>query len=408
MNNNLFNKLKNENFLNYVKRMVGYRISGDFIGTYREWYKIVFKKDYSEDVARRQFYGAKDFILILCKEQEDDLEDLYDKDVNNDSFFTQLQELKIEKQKIRDERIILNQSLKERSRFEFICDEIAIAIKELPNIAIPKELNVIENNKSGILAISDIHYGKEFEIKGLLGEIINSYNIDIFEKRMWKLRDYVLNIIKKENLTNLFIFNLGDFIENILRVSAIQNIKLGMTDSTIAYSYFMINWLNELSKHIRITYMQVSGNHDEARILTGKKGDFPSENMGKIVFQMLKLGLKENKNIKIIENYDDNFIYTNIQGYDILGVHSIGGEKYNAIKDFENVYCKNISILLTGHYHNSNSQNVSIDKEVIGLPSIIGSDDYSIKLRKTSNAGAKLIIIEKDYGIFNSYDIKLK
>ena len=35
-----------------------------------------------------------------------------------------------------------------------------------------------------MLVFGDEHYGAEFELKGLFGEIINSYSPEIFEKRM--------------------------------------------------------------------------------------------------------------------------------------------------------------------------------------------------------------------------------
>lgn len=57
------------------------------------------------------------------------------------------------------------------------------------------------------------HYGVEFEIKGLSGEIINSYNPEIFEDRRYKLLSYTIGLIDEHNLSELHIFSLGDFID---------------------------------------------------------------------------------------------------------------------------------------------------------------------------------------------------
>jgi hypothetical protein len=45
--------------------------------------------------------------------------------------------------------------------------------------------------------------------------------------------------------------------------------------------------------------------------------------------------------------------------------------------------------------------------EYIQTDSIIGIDDYSLKLKKTSNAGAKVMILEENKGRTVTYNIKL-
>ncbi|MNO08903.1 hypothetical protein D3C81_2317920 [compost metagenome] len=47
------------------------------------------------------------------------------------------------------------------------------------------------------------------------------------------------------------------------------------------------------------------------------------------------------------------------------------------------------------------------DIEFIQLQSIIGIDDYSLKIKKTANPGAKAMIIEEGKGRTVTYNIKL-
>ena len=42
-------------------------------------------------------------------------------------------------------------------------------------------------NKEYLLTISDAHFGVEFEIKDLYGNILNAYSPEIFKNRMWDL-----------------------------------------------------------------------------------------------------------------------------------------------------------------------------------------------------------------------------
>ena len=40
---------------------------------------------------------------------------------------------------------------------------------------------------------------------------------------------------------------------------------------------------------VHLPNYQTNGNHDEVRILTGKKGDFACENVGKIIIKIISL-----------------------------------------------------------------------------------------------------------------------
>ena len=98
---------------------------------------------------------------------------------------------------------------------------------------------------------------------------------------------------------------LGDAIDGLLRISQIRSLQMGVVDSIIEYSEFLATWLNELSKYIRIDYYQCGGNHDEIRILTGKKGDFPHENASKLILEFIK-----NEIIKVVPNMCNDVYFT--------------------------------------------------------------------------------------------------
>ena len=78
-----------------------------------------------------------------------------------------------------------------------------------------------------------------------------------------------------------------------------------------------------------------------------------------------------------------------------------------AIKDFSSTYKTNIDILIGGHKHHKDGESVGIESDVVSAPSIIGIDDYSMSLHKTSDPGAMLIVIERGKSITIEYNIKL-
>ena len=63
--------------------------------------------------------------------------------------------------------------------------------------------------------------------------------------------------------------------------------------------------------------------------------------------------------------------------------------------------------MVGGHKHHQDSQNIGIQSDVIGAPSIIGVDDYALSLHKTSDPGATLFVLEKNKGKVLEYNIKL-
>ncbi|MFA6667693.1 MAG: hypothetical protein WCS51_05030, partial [Bacilli bacterium] len=78
-----------------------------------------------------------------------------------------------------------------------------------------------------------------------------------------------------------------------------------------------------------------------------------------------------------------------------------------AVKDFSNVYKTQIDILIAGHKHHSLSENIGVNRDIVGIPSIIGVDDFSLELKKTANAGATIIGIEENKGKVCEENIKL-
>ena len=304
------------------------------------------------------------------------------------------------------EKLEYNRWLREEARDELIREKICNEIRMNNSIVSPQPLIVDKTSRSAVLAFGDEHFSTEFTIYGLYGEIINSYSPEIFEQRMWNLFYQTVDIITKEDLTTLYVFALGDFTDGILRCSQLMKLRYGVVEGTVKYANFISNWLNELTKYVKVKYQMVYGNHSELRMLGQPKGTFKEENTGMFVREMIKTYLENNPNFEIISN-PTGLIFDNIEGFNVLGIHGEVRNMENAIKDFSNTYNTNIQILIGGHMHHYKAETVGVNKEVISVPSIIGIDDFSMSLNKISNPGAVLFCIEENKGITLEYKIKL-
>ena len=96
-----------------------------------------------------------------------------------------------------------------------------------------------------------------------------------------------------------------------------------------------------------------------------------------------------------------------LDAFSSLGCHGETKSMEQAIKDFSRTYRVDIDFMVGGHKHHQNSTNVGIKSDVIAAPSIIGIDDYSLSLNKTSDPGATLFVLEDGVGKTMEYNIKL-
>lgn len=317
-----------------------------------------------------------------------------------------LQQLKKERYKIQTEKLELNRWLRENARDELIVEHICQAIAQLEPLEIPEPIIAENNHRAGILIFGDEHYGTEFTIRGLSNEIINAYNPEIFEDRMWELLNQTIQIIRKENFSKIHVFSMGDFEDGLLRVKQLMQLRYGVVESTVRYAEFIVNWLNELSKYVQVEFQTTSGNHSELRMLGQPKGTFTQENMALVVNAMIRTRLADNPNFTFVEN-PTGLIYAQILDYNICGIHGEVKSMEQAIKDLSHMYRVQFDFLIGGHKHHAKSETIGIHQEVINVPSIIGVDDYSMSIHKTSNAGATFLVLEYGRGKTIEYAIKL-
>lgn len=334
------------------------------------------------------------------------------KQLSGSEYIKQIEEstrkLTAEKIKVQTEKLELNRWRREDARDELIIEKLAEALVGMPEITFPayngNELR--SNRRSAILAFGDEHAGAEFKILGLRGEVINEYSPEIFEERMENLLSETVRIINKENITDLYVFAMGDFTDGVLRVGQLMKLRYGVIEGTVKYANYITYWLNELSKYVTVHYQMVFGNHSELRFFNQKKGSFADENTGLFVREIISTRLLDNPNFDMKIN-PTGLIFDTICGYNILGIHGEVRSMENALKDFSLTYNTPVDILIGGHMHHYKGETVGIDKEVVNVPSVVGIDDFAISLNKTSRPGATLLIIEEGLGISIEYKIKL-
>ena len=331
--------------------------------------------------------------------------------IDNDELIRKLNEkeraIRIERVKLQDEKREYNEWLREQAREEAFEEKVINSIKEcLPHPIKIEKRDITTSKKFGLLNFADCHFGKDFKIYGFDDQIINEYNPEIFYNRMELLLSETISIVKKEDFNSIKVFNLGDALDGFLRHSQAWTLRYGVIDSAIIFGRYIGNWLHELSRYVNVEYYDTFGNHGECRLLDGRKGAHLNDNIEKVVRTCIELINEKNENLQVYYN-KTGFIFTNIAGYNILGIHGEVSDLETALKDYAHVYGVKIDQIVAGHTHHTSFKNTGVRKGVISVGSIVGSDDFSIKIRKTADATASFVVFEEDKGKVCEYTIVL-
>lgn len=343
-----------------------------------------WRKDYA------QYRKWKDFIVTSHVEDDSTLEKITIKKL----------ELQKERNKLSAEKNELNKWIREQARTENLHDKVLDAIERLEPITFPSPTFLYTNvEKRGLVDIADAHFGAQCKIEGMYGETLAEYNVEIFKERMSKLLEHTVQIIEKEKLSHVTVLNLSDSIDGLLHMNQLQLQQLGVTDQVMQFAEYMSQWLNELSKYAEIDYRSVLGNHCESRPLNSQRGELPQENMERLITWFIKARLENNSRVNVFEA--KNLIYFDVLGTKILATHGQDERSLeNSIKDYMMIYDVKVNQLRTGHLHHLNNKVIGMDGirniEHVQVPSICGINEYSLKLKKTSNAGTLITVYDED------------
>ena len=339
----------------------------------------------------------------------------------NDADETLLTKLAIKENRIRKQQVKLstmkneyNKWTRENTRHEMIADAILEGIESLPKIKVDKfKGKKNKDEKVMTLDLADMHFGREGVIHGLKGEVLAEYSNKILIERLYSLANEAVTIAEKENITDLVVFNLGDSIDGLLRLTQLNTLSMGVIDSVMELSEVLAQWLAALSQHFEtINYHSVLGNHAEMRIGGIKSGELKDENLEKIISWFIKERMKSSGLEKRVIVHDAQFIeVVDVLGTNICITHGQNERNLeNSIKDYSMVYGEQIHMLKTGHLHHLNNRTIGMigerNIEYVQSPSICGIDEYSMKLKKTANAGS-LITIFTPKGKYCTYEIIL-
>lgn len=402
-------KRKDETQFEYMKRLTFNRKELGL--SYSQWAKLVADYDCSDDNGRKILYGVRSLLLKLEDELENGLKTEIDSAESVEELIRELEEKKIELQKERVKfqtlRVDLTKTVREESRKELFYEQLLDIVKQ--QALEPPFFNEIDKQggkKEFLQLFADIHYGSTFKIEA------NEYSPEIVKQRFEALLGETIDIITKEGINHLYVANLSDSIQGILRLSDLTLNSITLTEQIYGVVRVVAGYLNELSKYVEITYLQtIDANHSEIRLLGSKSGEIKND-VELLIGQWITDLLANNERVNVVIG-DDTVLDLELCGYQLGLCHGQGVKNFsNYIHNMTMAKRKFYDYFILGHIHHTKLETVSMGSgghtvQMISCPSLVGSCEYSKKLLKMSPAGALLLCFEEGKGKTLTYEITL-
>lgn len=369
-----------ESYISFAQRVTN-AVEDGLIG-YDEWSAALLGAvRYSTENLRRCYQMVAQ---ILQNAENDDIEQVDDKDKLAE-IRAAIDELKAERLKIQTCNLEYNAAQRAEARNDLFNEQIIEAVKRLKPIEPHRPLGIDVPRYDGttaLLAISDLHAGSTFTIKGYYNEVVNEYSYDIMCQRMWSIIDKM----EADDLVfgDLTVAICGDLLENILRESSLVKLREPVVDTAIRLGEFLSHWLVEMSQRLntRINVVTIGGNHDVVRSITSRPS-FEGENLTKIVVELMKLRLADVDWITV-DDYQEVAIKT-IRGTNIMFQHGEDKDIKITLDYFSNLYEIDCDEIICGHLHRPESKAVGItgvgDLTLTRIGSIVGTDTFAKKIR---------------------------
>ena len=347
----------------------------------------------SEAAYRKPYQQSKRFFLANAFGQYKD-EDSYIKELREAK-----QEIRIEKQKLFDERVELNRKLREQARRESFIDLVTDKISNV----IPLKLNytekpLIESNNDIICHITDLHAGI------MIDHWYNKFNMDVLKNRLNIYLSQLFIIQKRHNSENCYIV-IGEIISGLihetLRIEANENV----IQQFINVSSLLSELIAEISNVFNNVYVYVTpGNH--SRVIQNKEHSLRGENFDLLLPYYLKARLQNFSNVFIYDNLKDcDVALFEVRGNKVAASHGDKDEVNTVVQKFTMIFGIKPDIILMGHKH-TNALTTIYDTKIIQSGCVSGSDNYCLD-KRLKNKPEQTISIIDDNGLVCLYDITL-
>lgn len=301
-----------------------------------------------------------------------------------------MNELYMEKTKVRDLKNSVNRGLRDQARVDVMKETMIEAVNLLGDLP-PVNSSYINPNPNteidAVLMLSDLHIGV------LCDNFYNKYDTNIASKRLSKLATDVAQYCKMFNVYRLNVVNLGDLIHGIIHTSARIEAQTDAVTQVMIAGELLSQFLNLISQVAPVvTYRSCSDNH--SRLNANKNEAIENENCGRLIDWFLAERLK-NTPVKFCNDNIDYSLgkFQLLNGKKVMFAHGHHDSINRSFESFIGASREFIDIGLLGHYH-SNKTKTFNGFRIFVNGSIVGTEQYALSKRLFSEPEQKLLIFD--------------
>ena len=264
--------------------------------------------------------------------------------------------------------------------------------------------------------ISDLHIGEKVSPEETRG--VGGYNFDIFKKRfnfyIDKIIDFSQNKLQGYVFKKCNLICLGDFTSGYIHEELIAMRDLSVVDQAFLGAQVIAEGIRRVASVFPDVEVDcVYGAH--GRVIIKKQYKERYVNWDYVLYQVLGLLLKEQKNVKFVIPRSF-FEVIDIEGWKFLIYHGDDIKSWMSLpyygierdvarfRDLLYRTKERFDYVLIGHFH----ELASLGQVVIVNGTMKGADEFGMgKLRKAGRASQKIFGVHKTWGKSWSFDVEL-
>lgn len=295
-----------------------------------------------------------------------------------------------EKCKLQDANREKRAVLREEARYENLVEVLKDSISDLYDIDLkPYKESKSKTKKTAVLQLSDWHCGSKVDHQ------FGYYDIATMIDRAGVIKNKAIKYCKLHGVTNLIVEINGDMLDGAIHVSSRVEQEEGVINQIATVTNVLANFINDLKPYFEnIKVYTTLGNH--GRLTPNKHDSVTKENFETLIPLWLRDKLKD---VTVIDSKGLDFLKYDIDGKTICMAHGQNDKLTTCISDFSKLFKVVPSEIHLGHTHAYKDIN-DCDTIVTVNGSLVGSDEYSLTLRKVTKPSQNLIVYEDDRCIY--------
>ena len=303
------------------------------------------------------------------------------KDLTSEKYIELLkleqQELKKERQKISDERVDFQKSIREEARKESFIELIERVLSQnVKPLDYKPALTGLNDSDDMVVCLSDLHTG--IEVKNSW----NTFNTSVLKDRLCRYIDEIKSIQAIHKCSRCELVLGGDAISGFIH----PNLRLQNNENVIQQIQIAITYIGDFIVALQDAFSEirvhsVAGNH--SRLSPNKEEHLRGEELEALIPFCLKIKFANNPNIVVCE---DGYIDNSINSFVTRGgklfylVHGDKDTPSNVVKNLTLMTGKKPDAILLAHRHH-NAFDTQYGVKIVQMGCVVGTDDHCVDIR---------------------------